>query len=451
MKSDQAACPFCQPNKLQCFVDEPLVFGAWDAHPASPGHALLITKRHIATWFEATPEEQQALIAAIPAAREAIECQHQPQGWNIGINVGEVGGQTVGHLHLHLIPRYQGDVSDPRGGVRHVIPTLGNYLRTRQKGTDSAPHARALIRGDSHDPLIEHLLAHLDHAIAVDLAVAFILESGVRRLEGHLRDVLRRSAASRVRIIAGDYLGVTEPRALLRLLDLPGDFQLRVFESRGQSFHPKAYILHEETGRGVAFVGSSNLSHTALSDGVEWNYRVVTDRDAAGFADIVDGFERLATHPSTQAVTPAWIDRYTARRRTAPPRDSGVPSELPIAPPAPHTIQQEALRALSRTREAGNTAGLVVLATGLGKTWLSAFDTVVAKAERVLFVAHREEILDQALQTFRRIRPEAVLGKYTGTERFPGRRSIVRLDSDTRSSGPPRPVSSGSFRLHRSG
>jgi superfamily II DNA or RNA helicase/diadenosine tetraphosphate (Ap4A) HIT family hydrolase len=380
---------------------------------------LLITKRHVGSWFDATPEEQQALIAAIPIARAAIEGQHQPEGWNIGINVGEVGGQTIDHLHVHLIPRYAGDVPDPRGGVRHVIPGLGNYLQSPQQMPTRAPHDRSLIRGDISDPLIEHLLAHLDHAIGVDLAVAFILESGVRRLEGHLRDVLGRSAESRVRIVTGDYLGVTEPRALLRLLDLPGNFELRIFESRGQSFHPKAYILYEKDRRGVAFVGSSNLSHTALSEGVEWNYRVVTDRDAAGFADIVEAFERLAAHPSTKPVSPQWIDTYAARRLTAQERDGGVSAELPQAPPKPHAVQQEALQALARTREDGNTAGLVVLATGLGKTWLSAFDTVAAKAERVLFVAHREEILDQALQTFRRIRPEASLGKYTGTERFP--------------------------------
>ena len=97
----------------------------------------------------------------------------------------------------------------------------------------------------------------------------------------------------------------------------------------------------------------------------------------------------------------------------------GVPPEPPRPVPEPHAIQQEALEALEQTRSEGNAAGLVVLATGLGKTWLAAFDTDRFRAKRVLFVAHREEILRQALDTFRRIRPEATLGLYTGTEKDP--------------------------------
>ena len=97
----------------------------------------------------------------------------------------------------------------------------------------------------------------------------------------------------------------------------------------------------------------------------------------------------------------------------------GVPPEPPCPVPEPHAIQQEALEALEQTRSERNAAGLVVLATGLGKTWLAAFDTDRFGAKRVLFVAHREEILRQALDTFRRIRPEATLGLYTGTEKDP--------------------------------
>ena len=92
-----------------------------------------------------------------------------------------------------------------------------------------------------------------------------------------------------------------------------------------------------------------------------------------------------------------------------------VEEESPPVVPTPHSIQAEALRRLAETRDDGRSAGLVVLATGLGKTWLSAFDS--ASFERVLFVAHREEILSQALETFRRIRPHDVLGRYTGEEK----------------------------------
>src|SRR5262249_16516858 len=182
------------------------------------------------------------------------------------------------------------------------------------------------------------------------------------------------------------------------------------------TFHPKAYILHLDGGDGVAFVGSSNVSETAFGSGIEWNYRVVHSRDRAGFTTAANAFEELFRDPRTRPLTSAWIDAYRRRR----PLELTVLVEVapePLAPVAPHTVQQEALDALVRTRAEGNAAGLVVLATGLGKTWLAAFDTSRTDYRRVLFVAHREEILDQAYQTFRRIRPEAHLGLYTGEEK----------------------------------
>ncbi|MAD79966.1 MAG: hypothetical protein CMJ50_03860 [Planctomycetaceae bacterium] len=115
-----------------------------------------------------------------------------------------------------------------------------------------------------------------------------------------------------------------------------------------------------------------------------------------------------------------WIDAYRERRGSVSfQRVVEVVEESPEPPPSPHSIQQEALAALKATREAGNEAGLVVLATGLGKTWLAAFDSASEDFRRVLFVAHREEILAQAMQTFRRIRPQARLGLYTGKEKSP--------------------------------
>ena len=115
-------CPFCNPSEDRTFLRRDQVIGLWDAFPVSPGHALLIPVRHIPTWFEATAAEHVGLVAAIDEAKEIIEKHHRPDGYNIGINCGAAAGQTVFHLHVHLIPRYQGDVADPRGGIRHVIP-----------------------------------------------------------------------------------------------------------------------------------------------------------------------------------------------------------------------------------------------------------------------------------------------------------------------------------------
>ncbi|MGY6553425.1 MAG: HIT family protein [Wenzhouxiangella sp.] len=120
-------CPFCHPDPEQVFLETDLVIGLWDKYPVSPGHALLVPRRHVADWFEATPAGQLALMSALRMAKEAVEREHQPQGYNIGINIGQAAGQTVFHLHIHLIPRYEGDQDDPRGGVRKVIPERAEY------------------------------------------------------------------------------------------------------------------------------------------------------------------------------------------------------------------------------------------------------------------------------------------------------------------------------------
>lgn len=120
-------CPFCEPDAGNVFLRDDLVVGLWDRFPSSPGHALLVSRRHVADWFQATPEEQAALTAAIRQARKAIETEYAPDGFNIGINAGRAAGQTVAHLHVHVIPRYEGDVPDPRGGLRWVLPATAEY------------------------------------------------------------------------------------------------------------------------------------------------------------------------------------------------------------------------------------------------------------------------------------------------------------------------------------
>lgn len=425
-------CPFCHPAADRLFHLGKGVLGLWDGFPVSPGHALLIPKRHFPNWFEATEEEQRELIAAIDTARAAIERDHQPNGFNIGVNVGSAAGQTVPHLHVHVIPRYAGDMADPRGGVRGVIPQRQNYLRdvpdegSLVRDAESLPSSaelRALIRGGEEDPLLPHLKAHLDAAYVARLAVAFVLTSGVDLLDEHLRDLCTRGG--RLEFLTGDYQGVTDPDALERLLDLNAQYEdnveLRVYSTVDRSFHPKTYIFEGAAEGGVAFVGSSNLTRTALSQGVEWNYRVVPSRDAAGFGEVVRGFAALFRGPATVALDQAWIDAYRKRRPREKTKATGdrveVTAEPPEPPPEPHDVQKEALAALEETRANGASAGLVVLATGLGKTWLSAFDSHRPEFRRVLFVAHREEILGQAMKTFRRIRPAAKLGLYTGTQK----------------------------------
>jgi len=126
----QLPCLFCTPPADRIFFRDELIIGLWDAYPVSPGHALLVPRRHIATWFESSAQERTAFVAAMDVAKAFIDKDRRPDGYNIGVNCGAAAGQTIFHLHVHLIPRFLGDVADPRGGVRHVIPDKGNYLES---------------------------------------------------------------------------------------------------------------------------------------------------------------------------------------------------------------------------------------------------------------------------------------------------------------------------------
>ena len=120
-------CPFCEISQDRVLHEAKLVKAIWDRFPASPGHVLIIPHRHVVTWFDANREEQRELLEAIEHVRLILEKQFSPSGYNIGMNVGAAAGQTVFHLHLHVIPRYAGDVADPTGGIRNVIPGKANY------------------------------------------------------------------------------------------------------------------------------------------------------------------------------------------------------------------------------------------------------------------------------------------------------------------------------------
>jgi diadenosine tetraphosphate (Ap4A) HIT family hydrolase len=120
-------CPFCEPDDTHIFATSALAYALWDAYPVSAGHALLLPKRHVEQFFDLTLEEKAALFHLLDAAREVLRERYRPDAFNVGINVGLAAGQTVQHAHVHLIPRYQGDVEDPRGGVRGVIPKKRLY------------------------------------------------------------------------------------------------------------------------------------------------------------------------------------------------------------------------------------------------------------------------------------------------------------------------------------
>jgi diadenosine tetraphosphate (Ap4A) HIT family hydrolase len=120
--------PFLTALSERWVASNDLAFALRDGFPVSPGHTLVIPRRLVATWFEATREEQLAILELVDVVKAQLDAELQPDGYNVGFNAGLAAGQTVMHLHVHVIPRFAGDVADPRGGIRHVMPGKGNYL-----------------------------------------------------------------------------------------------------------------------------------------------------------------------------------------------------------------------------------------------------------------------------------------------------------------------------------
>lgn len=129
--SKEKPCAFCTLPDGRVVEENEFALLIRDGYPVSPGHSLIIPKRHVGSFFEVTAAERAALVALLDKAKDLVEQDHTPAGYNIGINDGAAAGQTVPHLHIHLIPRYTGDQDDPRGGVRWVIPDKADYWSQR--------------------------------------------------------------------------------------------------------------------------------------------------------------------------------------------------------------------------------------------------------------------------------------------------------------------------------
>jgi superfamily II DNA or RNA helicase/diadenosine tetraphosphate (Ap4A) HIT family hydrolase/HKD family nuclease len=432
-RTSASPCPFCANPALQRVAEGPLAFAFRDRFPVSPGHTLIVTRRHVPDFFSCTAEERAALLELVDQVKGALDRELHPHGYNVGFNAGEAAGQTVMHVHLHVIPRFHGDVEDPRGGVRYVIPDRANYLRER---------AEILPDGDLGGSFYRSLAPLLARATRIDILAAFVQDSGLAFIEPAVREALDRGA--QLRVLTGDYLDITQAHALRRLADwaaateagraaesdelsVAGDLQVRVMLTGhlgGRSFHPKAWHLAGEDF-GVAFVGSSNLSRSALHDGVEWNLRVDRHRDPEAWARVGQSYQRL--WDAACVVDEAWIEAYARRAQERPtPLPLGeVAHEAPLTLPEPTPLQREALAALAATRAENRQRALIVMATGLGKTVLAALDIASLAQERppsVLWLAHRRELLEQAAATLRRALPHArfawMLGGARPTEPF---------------------------------
>ena len=121
-------CPFCNiESSREIIASTPLSAAFYDGFPVSPGHVLIVPKRHVASFFDLTAEERADLFSLADIVKVLLDERYHPDGYNVGINVNEAAGQSVFHVHIHLIPRYKGDVPNPKGGVRGVIPSKQSY------------------------------------------------------------------------------------------------------------------------------------------------------------------------------------------------------------------------------------------------------------------------------------------------------------------------------------
>lgn len=423
--------PFLDVPSSEWVASNRSAFAIRDKYPVTEGHTLIVPRRLISTWWDASPDERADLLALVDEVRESLDRTIRPDGYNVGFNAGAAAGQTVGHLHVHIIPRYHGDMPDPQGGIRHVIPEKGNYLATTAPAP-APPRGRGPTDTlDLTDGVERHLLPFLQEALGdprydrIDVVVSFVRRSGVQLVLDDVRDAVERGA--QLRLLTTDYLGITEHAALEQLFDLatdyPDDVDIRVFRAGARSFHPKSYIFWSSSDPSAArsFVGSSNLTRSGLSGGIEWN--VGTEAVAL----IRLSFDQLWRDSRSEDLDRQLLDEIEAMPRPVPVEAPGVESPVyhevveadadDVEAPIPHQVQKEALTELAMTRDEGQHAGLVVMATGLGKTYLAAFDVAVIDADRVLFIAHREEILQQARDSFRHVLPEASMGLFMAAVR----------------------------------
>lgn len=265
-----------------------------------------------------------------------------------------------------------------------------------------------------NDHLYKHIQQSIHTATSIDIIVSFLMESGVKLIQKDLEEIKDKNIP--IRILTGNYLNITQPSALYLLKDILGDkVDLRFYNDTKRSFHAKAYIF-EKDNEGEIFIGSSNLSRSAWTSGIEWNYRIDQKTNFEDFNYFKNMFEDLFLNHSI-IVNDEELERYSKTWKRPKiysninnkkedinyvyeeNRNSNITSMF-----EPRGAQIEALYELKKTRLDGNDKALVVAATGIGKTYLAAFDS--REFNRVLFVAHREEILKQAYESFANVRTD---------------------------------------------
>lgn len=282
-----------------------------------------------------------------------------------------------------------------------------NPVFTRHPKPETPLSVSSLLTATSGDPsLVSQLKQEILHADQIDILVSFIKWSGIRIIKDELEEFTNRG---RLRIITTSYLGATDLKAIRNLLRLPNTDVQVSFDTKRTRLHAKAYIFHRNSGFGTAYVGSSNISNPAMTDGLEWNVKICQYETPHLWHKINATFETYQLSKDFEKVTSSDLPRLDkALRQEKDACNDSKENHLIFFDITPYPYQQEILDKLQAERHLRNrNRNLVVAATGTGKTVIAAFDFKQFQKEhhscRLLFVVHREEILHQARAVFRNI------------------------------------------------
>ena len=283
-----------------------------------------------------------------------------------------------------------------------------------------------LLHNDKHSMknFFKALKYEMLTADSVDFMVSFIRMSGLQLIIRPLLELEKRNIP--VRIITSTYLGITEVKALQKLMEF-SNVQVKIIDTQKESFHTKAYMFHRNSGLNTVIIGSSNLSHSALMNGHELNVKLPDTSFLPIYEQTKRIFDQIWNSEETVALDSEFVHYYSefieAKRNLENFRNKEMIAaetkrdyQITHNNIKPNAMQEKALRNLQNTRKNGNNKGVIIAATGTGKTYLSAFDVKAFNPKKLLFIAHREELLDNAIKTFQQVIPkQEIFGKITGT------------------------------------
>ncbi len=296
---------------------------------------------------------------------------------------------------------------------RHRGPALTQP--TRRPATPLAD-STLLVNAPGEPALAQEIKAELASADRVDLLIAFVKWSGIRLVADALEGVVERGG--RVRVLTSTYTGVSDARAVRELARTGADVRIS-FDNRRTRLHAKSWILHRDSGATTAYIGSSNLSRSAMLDGLEWNVRLSALESPALLDKITAAFESHWESEEFQAFDPEDTEHVRRLEDALTSAQGGgtAPALQTFFDLKPYGYQQSILDTLEAERARGHTKNLVVAPTGVGKTMVAAFDYMrlgmapSGGRPNLLFVAHRERILDQSLESFRHVLKDGTFGE----------------------------------------